>query len=58
MKEFLLNLWEKIKKSTVKVKILLSLLIVLYIGIVTISLVQLEVDATKCKQCYKYRIWK
>lgn len=46
MKEFLLNLWEKIKKSTVKVKILLSLLIVLYIGIVTISLVQLEVDAT------------
>ena len=46
MKEFLLNLWEKIKKGTIKLKILLSILIVFYIGIITISLVQLEVDAT------------
>ena len=46
MKEFLLNLWGKIKKSTIKVKILLSLLIVLYIGIITVSVIQLEVDAT------------
>ena len=46
MKEFLLNLWGKIKKSTIKVKILLTLLIVLYIGIITVSVIQLEVDAT------------
>ena len=46
MKEYLLNLWEKIKKSSVKCKILLSLLIVLYIGIICVSTIQLDVDAT------------
>ena len=46
MKEFLLNLWEKIKKSSVKCKILLSLLVVLYIGIICVSVIQLDVDAT------------
>ena len=46
MKEYLLNLWEKIKKSSVKCKILLSLLIVLYIGIICVSAIQLDVDAT------------
>lgn len=46
MKEYLLNLWGKIKKSSVKCKILLSLLVVLYIGIICVSVIQLDVDAT------------
>ena len=46
MKQYLLNLWEKVKKSTIKVKILLSVLIVMYIGIITVSLIKIDVDST------------
>jgi len=46
MKEYLFNLWEKVKKSSVKFKILLTFLILLYVGIICVSTIQLEVDAT------------
>lgn len=46
MKEYLLNLWEKVKRRSIKFKIFLSILIVLYIGIITVSIIQLDVDAT------------
>ena len=46
MKEYLLNVWRKIKQGTIKLKIFLSLLLVLYIGIITVSFIKIDVDAT------------
>lgn len=46
MKEYLYNLWDKFKKATIKFKIFVCFLIVLYIGIICVSLIPIKVDAS------------
>ena len=46
MKEYLLGFWNKFKNGTVKFKILICSLIVLYIGILCVCFIQFEVDST------------
>ena len=46
MKEYLLNFWKKFKEGTIKFKVLICSLLILYVGIVSICLIQFEVDST------------
>ena len=46
MKEYLLGLWEKIKKGSIKLKLLILTLLVLYIGVLFVCLYQVEVDSS------------
>ena len=46
MKEYLLGFWNKFRNGTVKFKILICSLIVLYIGILCVCFIQFEVDST------------
>jgi len=46
MKEYLLGFWNKFKSGTIKFKIFICSIIILYIGILGITLIQFEVDST------------
>ncbi len=46
MKEYLSNLWSKIKKGTIKFKLCISLLFIVYVGIICVCVIPIEVDSS------------
>ena len=46
MKEYLLSFWNKIKKGTIKFKIFICSLAILYIAVLAVCFIQFDVDSS------------